>query len=132
MKPLLVVSVPHSGTMFTWNLLPGKRGHFPSAVCSGFRDGYKYYAHVLEPGLDTGLRECFVVVPTRAGMADSWARRGMSQSELAMQMRLIDGIDGFRLPLDGKDRDSRLAQLSELIGVTLSTDWRPIHSVRAA
>ena len=131
MRPLLVLSVPHSGTMFTLSLLPSRNGYVPHALANGFEKGRKYWAHLREPRAIEAAENCFTVIPVRSALAmrRSWERRKMDPKDLERQLSDIESVPGFRLPLDTPNRDEELRRLSGLLGVTLCTDWRPINSL---
>lgn len=129
MTPLLVASIPHTGTMFTYYLMPGKRGGLPGPVL----EGHKYVCHLSEPHATEAMSRCFTVVPLRqyAQVRASWERRGLDLEQLEEKWDQMTSLrDVFFLPIDTTDRERRLAELSREIGVTLRTDWRPANSIR--
>lgn len=131
MKPLLVASIPHMGTMFTLDLLPGKWAPLPGPLESD----HKYFCHFSEPHAPNVIGRCFTIVPMRhyPCVQDSWRRRGMDLTELARQWdRMLELRGVFFLPIDQPEsRDQCLQELSAEIGTELKTDWRPTNSMRA-
>lgn len=126
MKPPLVLSVPHTGTMFTFDLLPGTRGH----LRDGIKEGYKYWTHIGEAGARDAARQCFTVVPMRkfSAVRESWLRRGMDVQRLySLWTELATVSADFVLQIDSPDRDAQLNALSVLIGMPLATDWQPTN-----
>ncbi len=124
MRPLLVLSVPHTGTMFTFDLLPWKRGQWPILKLD-----HRYWAHLREPNALVIATQAFTIVPLRSyeRVQFSWARRGMDLEDLKRQWIEIHKVDAFFLPLDSDDRDQRLEQLSQMLGTPLKTDWQPTN-----
>ena len=61
----------------------------------------------------------------------SWERRGKDLEDLFLQTRNLISIAHmcYVLPIDGQDRNVKLAELRGWLGMPLSTDWRVIHSV---
>jgi hypothetical protein len=123
MQPLLVASIPHTGTMFTLNLLPGKWAALPGAI----EPDRKYFCHFSEPHAANVIGKCFTIVPLRhyLSVQDSWRRRHMDLDELRRQWdHMLDLRGVFFLPIDRPGaRDRRLKELSAELGVELKTDW---------
>jgi hypothetical protein len=113
--------------MFLFDLLPG----VPGRGTGPYLDGHKYYCHVREPRLASVMRQCVTIAPLRERheVEASWLRRGMRGLESQWEELQRLPID-FRLQIDGADRDSRLGELSKMLGVQLRTDWKPSNSVR--
>lgn len=129
MRPLLVLSIPHSGTMFALDLLPGRRGSWPGP----FRDGQKYFCHLDDPFRRDAMRHCFTVVPLRCyeRIKESWERRGINTDDLLRQWNEIGALqEVFFLPLDIPEREAALERLSNLLDVRLKTNWKPVNSMR--
>jgi hypothetical protein len=131
MRPLLVASLQHTGTMFVYDLLPGRHGDFHK-----MEPDHKYRAHYGEPGLAEAMEKCFVIVPHRryAAVRESWARRKMDLKELDLQWKWYDTLENvFFLHIDDiRFRDLQLNVLSDLLEVPLSTSWKPLHSFSGA
>lgn len=130
MQPLLVLSIAHTGTMFTLDLLPGRRGAWPGP----FESGRKYFCHVTDPHATQARQQCFMVTPLRRyqDVKASWTRNLMDTRDLARQwFELFSLKDVFFLPIDRPERDDQLEKLSGHLGVPLHTDWKPVHSMRA-
>ena len=103
MKPLLVASLQHTGTMFVYDLLPGLHGSFHT-----IEEGHKYRAHYGEPGLAEMMEKCFTIVPRRSyfQVVRSWKRRNMDMRELYSQWGWYYSLkDVFFLQIDSPDRD---------------------------
>lgn len=131
MQPLLVLSIPHTGTLFTLYLLPGRRGAWPGP----FECDRKYFCHLRDPYAEQARQECFTVVPVRhfQEVKASWIRHGMDLDELLSQWNELFSLrDVFFLPIDTPDREEQLSRLSKALGVQLLTEWRPTNSVRTA
>jgi hypothetical protein len=125
MRPLLVLSIPHTGTMFTYDLLPGQHGG------REVLPDHKYWRHLTEPDAMEFKSQCFTVVPLRhrAAVEHSWLRRRLDLRELDRQWGLMRTLtDVFTLSIDDPVcRDSQLARLSQRLEYPLNTDWRPTN-----
>jgi len=123
---ILVASIPHTGTMFTFGLLPFPWGN----VLEDPKPGYKYQLHLNEPrpGLvSQRMQQCFTIVPLReyAAVRVSWERRRLDTQELDRQWsEMLKLRDVFFFQIDAPDREARLGELSRELGVPLVTDWR--------
>lgn len=129
MQPLCVLSVPHSGTFFTYYLLPGKHAKLE------IEEGHKYFSHVTDPNHIRFFSKCKIIVPLRqySEVQASWIRRKLDLTELANAWSyLLDLKNVFWFPIDTLERDMRLKDLSKELGVDLKTDWKPVHSIREA
>lgn len=63
-------------------------------------------------------------------VAESWQKRGWPLGPLFFAQwwnlfHLQDQYNGHWLPIDTEDKDERLANASEIMGVELKTDWKP-------
>lgn len=126
LKPLLVLSVPHSGTMFTLDLLPGRRG-----VLGDYAPGRKYFVHLREPQAQEAYENCFTIVPVRhtSSMVESWKKRGLSIVDLRDQLASIRQLKkAYFLQIEGPFREDSLKQLSQLLECELTTDWVRVNA----
>jgi len=130
MKPLCVMSVPHTGTFFTYYMLPGKHAK------SDIEAGHKYFAHVTDPTHVRFLNsECEIIVPLRRydRVQASWIRRKLDVSRLASAWEYALNITGaFFLQIDANDRDQQLTRLSARLGCHLTTDWTLANHLQAS
>jgi len=132
MKPLLVASIPHTGTMFTLDLLPGRWAPLPGPL----ETDRKYFCHFSEPHAHRIIGKCFTIVPIRqySAVRESWRRRSMDLVDLDRQWdRMLELRGVFFLPIDiPVERDERLGALSATLGVRLKTDWQPTNALPRA
>jgi hypothetical protein len=129
MKPLCVLSVPHTGTFFTYYLLPGKHAKLE------IEEDHKYFAHVTDPSHTRFFDKCRIIVPLRqyAEVEASWIRRKLDLTELANAWSYMLTLkDVFWFPIDTPDREVRLKDLSKELGVDLKTNWFTVHSILGA
>lgn len=125
MKPLLVASVPHCGTFFTYDLLPGRHG----STANSLEAGRKYWGHIGEARCEELIPQCLAITPLRRyeDVKRSWTRRGLSLAKLHDLWDRMLSLPLYRFQIDGADRDEQLNRLSELIGTRLVTDWTPVN-----
>lgn len=113
---ILVASLWHTGTWFTFDLLPVP------------------YTHKRQIHLDqcVDMSGCKTIVPLRHpdAVATSWASRGLDVSMLERQWERMTQLQGvFFFPVDGKDREKRLADLSAWLELPLETNWQPMNKL---
>ncbi len=115
---ILIVSVPHTGTQFTLQLLRGKR---PRTM------------HYWRMGANKARRlagKYRMVIPLRHPLkvALTWKARGHHSLDMlaALWPSIIKGMDPYEpcyLPLDVPDREDYLAAMNAKFGLNVSTDW---------
>lgn len=129
MMPLLVASVPHTGTMFTYDLLPGK----PAAINQGLKEDHKYVGHVDDVTIQEAASKCFTIIPMRSrdAVQESWRNRGMNTKRLEELWLILDRDEfstAIRFHIDNVViRNRQLRQLSDILGCPLMTDWKPTN-----
>ena len=121
-KPVVLCTIPSTGTRFFEALI---RPHVP---------GLKVW-HCTDDALErvAALNDPIVVTTWRhpAALVESWERRWPGRDPWPYIHRFLFELrqrhDPLVLTFDPElDRDDRLADLSELLGVELTTDWKPI------
>lgn len=115
----LILSVMHSGTWFTRQLL--KNNGFGNTPTAHWGEGI--------------IPDCpIVITPIRHPDAvyGSWVSRGKPVERLPGLIELQTMFHGELLPIDSPRRDEYLERLSERIGVKLKTDWLKVHCINSA
>lgn len=125
MTPITVLTVPHTGT------------HFLASIFNNAKVPYvRSHYGVGRDHLD--LDESFIVSTLRDPVKTfkTWYYRNHLDKH---GMQFIDcwleydwytkNENVFILPIDTQDREEKLKQLSNKIGLTLSTDWEPVSSM---
>ena len=89
--------------------------------------------------LEHRVRDCplFLTMRHPRKVAQSWINRGWAIGSLFFAewynlFWLHEKYDGHWLPLDTPDRDERLHDASEIIGVKLTTDWEPLATTETS
>lgn len=136
---VLLATIEHSGTRFFANLLALPFGNPRIA-------GTEWYAHVADgpPFVVTHVQNKTLIERYVAEFAPllvtttrnldmllaSYVRRNVAEDlprYLSDWLRMVDRFKPLVVSVDAADREQRLAQLSELVGVSLSTSWRPVE-----
>lgn len=138
---IVTVSVPHSGTHFTWELLKSV-GYAPRTKSSD--SGERKYGHIHTYGTDNAAEQLAdakargwrVIVPLRHPMATAQThknrRKGILDGKnpmLRCWRSLIEeapALDPLWLPIDTPDRQRYLGKINAELGVEIVTDWKPV------
>lgn len=133
---IIVPTIQHTGTWFTaYHLLADYLHNGKDTLPHDKAGDGVVLHHVYEakiPGLRRELQTYKGLSPLRhpAELWASWSRRQRPFAHLYEQTEYLISLDCdnlFFLPIDHPDRDNYLAQASEHLSVTLSTDWPKIH-----
>lgn len=142
MRPVLLSTIPHTGTRFFIKLLEQQvfhvrhhimRDHTEArplechtfATCHvGYEDLIKEYVSLFNPIVLTCERD-------REATRQSYARRNKLTGSFDNNYVRYDSLfsevkPDLVLSIDADDRDDRLSDLSELMGVELKTNWEPV------
>jgi hypothetical protein len=123
-----ICSVPHTGTMFIWSLLKN----------SGIDSYWKHF--VSFRGWKLPTTDEIMVCPIRHPIQvwHTWENRHTAKPGTydfaACWYRFNDAFkwhlpsELFVIPVDTPDRDVHLKRLSDRLGCTLHTDWKPVSS----
>lgn len=138
MQSILVSSLFYTGTFFVYDaiLAPLKK----RCIFDEPEDGLqcKYQFHLFEPDqalLKLRMSQCLTIVPFRnyAGVEATWLRHNLDTEVLKVQWEAMQALEGvFHFDIESPQREERLVELSQLIGVNLSTDWALANSLRFA
>jgi hypothetical protein len=154
MRPILLVTVPHTATRFFADLL-SEALHLPNERIRKTDTGYvcryigtMHFANVElmdryiarhDPLLVTTVRE-------EAKIRESWEKRIeqrekfgggpiplRSDIDLSLERWLdfVEKYDPLIVSVDSPEREAMLERLSEAVGVELETDWRPVGAFNA-
>lgn len=113
-----IYSIPHTGTHFLDKLLTDHGVNLYRSV------------HITgDPEVEDWER---LIVPLRHPLkvAQSWSNRQDRKGPSAWKQWVpawtqLAGLRAFFFPIDAEDRNKRLKDLSEYVGVHLETDWTP-------
>jgi hypothetical protein len=120
----LIASVPHSGTRFTRDLLKQHGWHERSGRR---RMALWHFDQGARPAADVII--CPLRHPQR--VAEAWAKRGKAVEWIEPQVRRMVELEAYFLPIDSPTRDEYLDAISDRLGITLTTTWRPLHVSKA-
>ena len=144
LKPVLLATVPHTGTRFFIHLIEaasGERHHLmrhnteqrplachPFATCHTVPQNehlLNSYIEKFDPVLITLERD-------RQAVIASYKKRGKNDGRIdeayAVQQRFINRYAPLVLSVDSQDRKQRLKKLSAILQLSLNTDWTRVGS----
>lgn len=140
-KPIILATIPHTGTQFFRELLSQ---HLPAIGWHQVIDKRRglITAHLTDDTMSmlrTNYERVDVVTTARDwdDVWKSWQARGRDMEEdfreyLDRWSDLIAAFDPVIVSVDCVHRDRMLARLSDLVGMTLKTDWKPVNATEEA
>lgn len=145
MRPIYYVTVRHTGTRFFLYMLEeaiGEKHHLIETWKDIKSEPYKLaFSHTWPGnyGLITKYITAFnpILIMTERCYGDvvkSWGKRRRHQAELDkwldVDRQIKEQNNPIILSVDSCDRDSRIAALSEALGYSFITDWKPVGSYK--
>jgi len=139
---MILVSVRSTGTRFWADIFKkaGLKDHKKTQITTmGAKLSEGYHASHCEPihmfSIESKAMDYPLFLPMRhpRKVAQSWIKRGWPINNLFFAewynlFWLHEKYDGHWLPIDTHDREERLYEASEIIGVELTTDWKPFEA----
>lgn len=143
MVPIILATMPYTGTRFFLKTLKEATGAKPYQLTYRLINKYNGWEQLVWSHLEPPTMQLIhnyiadhdpVIVTTlrsKEAIEGSWKRR-MEDKQRVLESyecwdEFISLYDPVIVSVDTKDKDARLAELSEAIGVKLETDWRIVR-----
>lgn len=137
-REVALVSVPHTGTIFTVNLFVAQG--FDNLNLNKYPAGRDciFYDHCIKPtqvrfALDLVSKGLPLVCPLRHPYLteEAWKLRGKDLSDMVLGFRNLmehfAPLEPYWMPVDSEARFDCIERMAEGLGLPLQTDWAPKH-----